>query len=490
MKKEELLVERLMRYDKSEIYPFHMPGHKRSVNTFTEEFPNPYRIDITEIEGFDNLHHAEGILRNSMDWMAGVYGADRSYYLINGSSGGILSAISGICGFGGKIIMSRNCHKSVYHGVILNHLKTEYIYPQMIEKMWITGGICLKDVENALDKNPDASAVLVLSPTYDGIVSDISGIAELVHQKGIPLIVDEAHGAHFSFDKSEERRLFPRSAINCGADVVIQSLHKTLPAFTQTAVLHVKKDFVDIERLEWYLQVYQSSSPSYVLMAGMERCIFEMNEKGENHYREFDKRIRQLRNKLSEMRCLQLLDESVIGHGGVYDIDCSKIVVSCGKTFLSGEKLGRCLREQYGLEPEMCGVNYVVAITTFMDTEEGLQRLERAFLEIDQNLFLDNYNIKKIKGHFWQEDSPEICMTMSEAGKQKWERVRISDSLGRISAEFIYVYPPGIPIITPGEKISQNILNKINYYKRGEFAIQGMEDPSAEYLRVCLEGKM
>ena len=280
LKKEDLLLERLKRYKESDIYPFHMPGHKRCKNEFTNEFLNPYEIDITEIEGFDNLHHPEGILKDSMEWAAEVYGADKTYYLINGSSSGILSAICSTSPLNGKIIISRNCHKSVYHGVILNYLKTEYIYPQIIDELWINGGISVNDVEKILENNSDANAVLIVSPSYDGIVSDICGIAEIVHKKGIPLIVDEAHGAHFSFDKREKKRFFPRSALDCGADIVIQSLHKTLPSFTQTAVMHVRKGYINLEKLEWYLQIYQSSSPSYVLMAGIEKCIFEMEKKG------------------------------------------------------------------------------------------------------------------------------------------------------------------------------------------------------------------
>lgn len=494
LRKEDLLSERIKRYGGSGIYPFHMPGHKRCRNQFTEEFPNPYGIDITEIEGFDNLHHPEGILRKSMDWAAEVYGSDRTYYLINGSSCGILSAICAVSGFCDKIIISRNCHKSVYHGVILNNLKTVYLYPQIIEKMWITGGISEKDVEKVLKDNPDACAVLLVSPTYDGIVSDIRGIAEKVHQRGIPLIVDEAHGAHFSFGREEQKRLFPVSALECGADVVIQSLHKTLPSFTQTAVLHVRKGYVDIKRLEWYLQVYQSSSPSYLLLSGIERCIFEMNEKGREHYQKFDKKIHWLREELSNMNCLSLLGEAVIGNYGVYDIDCSKIVVSCRDSLLSGRDLAKRLREKYGLEMEMCGADYVVAITTFSDTEEGLYRLRNAFLEIDDWLIQENpgkgdgSSLKKekaVKGLPSQSCYAEIAMTLAEAREKRWERIRIAECAGRISTEFVYLYPPGIPIVAPGERMNQNLIDQIGRYKEMGLPVQGMEDSEAEYLRVC-----
>lgn len=247
MKRQDLLVERLKKYRESEMYPFHMPGHKRQVEGFLGDFPNPFSIDLTEIDGFDNLHHAEGILRESMDWAANVYGADKSYYLVNGSSGGILSAICGSVRSKGRMIMARNCHKSTYHGVILKNMEVSYVYPQILEKLWINGGISAKNVEESLKRFPDTQAVFLVSPTYEGIVSDVASIASVVHEGKIPLIVDEAHGAHFSVEGMGNQetggsgirkdRLFPISAIQCGADIVIQSLHKTLPSLDRKSVV-------------------------------------------------------------------------------------------------------------------------------------------------------------------------------------------------------------------------------------------------------------
>lgn len=250
---EKYLLDRLMEYGESDAYPFHMPGHKRQAGAgFAGDFPNPFSVDITEIGGFDNLHHPEGILKESMEWAGNVYGADQTYYLVNGSSCGILSAVCGSVSHGGTILMSRNCHKSAYHGVYLGHLRAEYIYPQTIPEFGIQGGLSPEDVRRLLITHPETEAVLVVSPTYDGIVSDIGAIAKIVHEWGIPLIVDEAHGAHFPFG-GEAR--FPVSALELGADVVIQSLHKTLPSLTQTAVMHVNAGFADISRIDRYVHI-------------------------------------------------------------------------------------------------------------------------------------------------------------------------------------------------------------------------------------------
>lgn len=485
MDKNKLLLNRLIAYGSSEAYPFHMPGHKRMI----DNFPNSFSIDITEIDGFDNLHHPEGILKESMEWAASVYGSDKTWYLVNGSSCGILSAICSSVKSGGRILMSRNCHKSAYHGVILNRLKTAYIYPQIISELGIQGGISPEDVEKNLQKYPDTEAVLIVSPTYDGVVSDIERIAEIVHGRKIPLIVDEAHGAHFSFGCQS---YFPKSALDCGADLVIQSLHKTLPSLTQTAVLHGKDRYVDLERLEYYLQMFQSSSPSYVFMASMERCIFEMEKSGKERMHAFGERIRRMRDKLSEMKNFQLLDRSVCGQYEVFDVDESKLVVSVRGCMRRDEKengvtadgvwLADQLRKNYQLEMEMSGADYVVAILTCFDTEDGIKRLEKALLELDSICYGGKSDPVYSDPMCW--NYPCHVMTLSDAFHNRWEEMPLEQCADRISAEFIYLYPPGIPIVAPGEMVTDAIINRVLYYKKMNLPVQGMADQKANMLRV------
>ena len=506
------LYDKLVDYSQSDVYPFHMPGHKRQVgNPFLQEFPNPYAIDITEIDGFDNLHHAEGIIRESMDRAAKMYGADRSYYLVNGSSCGILSAVCGMTQHGGKILMSRNCHKAAYHGVFLNRLRVEYIYPQIIEEFGIQGGLVPEDVEQVLKTDHDIQAVLGASPTYDGIVSDVEKIVKICHGCGIPLIVDEAHGAHFRYHKG-----FPVSALDLGADVVIQSLHKTLPAFTQTSILHVKGDLVDRERLEHYLQIFQSSSPSYLFMAGMERCLKFMeenkgaeeenvgegekgkveasgkeNEKektemtgGRSRMDQFYHRLVKLRKELGAMKRLRLLEEDSKGKNGVYDLDISKVIISAKGTGINGEELGEWLRRDYHLEMEMCAAEYVTAITTVMDTEEGLRRLRNALLEIDGKLSdrVESQDCGKKNQRY--ELKPETVMSIADGWEQADKKISLEDSVGRISGEYIYLYPPGIPFVVPGEKISQEVVDLVKRYQKCGYSVQGMADQNCKEIRV------
>ena len=501
MRQEELLINRLAAYARSDMYPFHMPGHKRRtgpeesfMNSCTGSFTNPFAVDITEIEGFDNLHHPEGILKDSMKWAADVYGADQTYYLINGSTGGILAAVCGSVPRGGRILVSRNCHKSVYHGICLNQLKTSYVYPQEIEGLGIQGGITAEDVDRMLNRYMDTQAVLIVCPTYDGIVSDIEAIARIVHRAGLPLIVDEAHGAHFRYDA-----MFPVSALDLGADVVIQSVHKTLPSLTQTALLHIKCNrpdggcYADRERIDRYIHMVQSSSPSYVLMASIENSIYQMEQTDTAPY---GKQLHRLRRRLGQMRHLRLADTGLIGQAGIRDLDISKIVVSTrgtclypavdGLTGFTGAHLDDILRREYHLEMEMCGADYVTAITTVMDSGEGLERLGDALTRIDTQLTDAGYKPDGRSGNQKSVYSMrcDTAMSMGEAMEEKMASVGLEDSAGCISGEFVYIYPPGIPIVAPGEWISRPILEVILEYRDKGLPVQGPADQSLRTIRV------
>lgn len=509
MKQEELLINRLAAYAGSDMYPFHMPGHKRMPGPM-DSFANPFTVDITEIDGFDNLHHPEGILRDSMRWAADVYGADQTYYLINGSTSGILAAVCGTVPRGGRILVSRNCHKSVYHGIYLNQLKTSYVYPQEIAGLGIQGGITAEDVDRMLKRYMDTQAVLIVCPTYDGIVSDIEAISQIVHRAGLPLIVDEAHGAHFRYDA-----MFPVSALDLGADVVIQSVHKTLPSLTQTALLHIKCNrpdggcYADRERIDRYIHMVQSSSPSYVLMASIENSIYQMEKMDMAPY---GKRLRGLRQRLGRMNHLRLADTGLIGQAGIRDLDISKIVVSTRGTYLpsvgngltgfTGAQLDDILRREYHLEMEMYGADYVTAITTAMDSEEGLERLGDALVRIDARLTDDGSNARRENGsgpvmapdcktgqESMQKSSVysmwcDTAMSVGEAMDGKIKSINLEDSPGCISGEFVYIYPPGIPIVAPGEWISRPILEVILEYRNKGLPVQGPMDQSLRTIRI------
>lgn len=514
--KQPGLLERLTEYAGSDAYPFHMPGHKRREipDGIPGGFPDPYGIDITEIDGFDNLHHAEGILKDAMDEAAAIYGADRSWYLVNGSTCGILSAVFAATENGGKLLTARNCHKAVYHAICLNRLEAEYLYPEEITEFGINGGIRAEDVRKALEKDAmrcagnsgdvrgkitKIQAVLITSPTYEGVVSDIRAIADAAHEYGIPLIVDEAHGAHLEY--ANQCHSFPKSALEYGADIVIQSLHKTLPCFTQTAILHVKGKLVDQDRISRYLSMFQTSSPSYLFMAGMERCIRYMDGDGRNEMIRYEKRLEHFMERMEGLQVLEVLDREVCGkYRTVAGWDPSKIVVSTMRAEdFHGEELAETLRRKYHLEMEMTAPEYVIAMTSLMDTEEGFERLGTALLEIDGALRRRmEPEQQKEKGEPKEKErceTPEATeskvshpirrMLICEAMDADTERTAFQDTVGKVSAEFVYLYPPGIPIIAPGEVFTDAIVEKIMAYKAAGLLVQGPADPDADVILTC-----
>lgn len=514
--KQPGLLERLTEYAGSDAYPFHMPGHKRREipDGIPGGFPDPYGIDITEIDGFDNLHHAEGILKDAMETVAAIYGADRSWYLVNGSTCGILSAVFAATENGGKILTARNCHKAVYHAICLNRLEAEYLYPEEITEFRINGGIRAEDVRKALEKDAmrcagnsgdvrgkitKIQAVLITSPTYEGVVSDIRAIADAAHEYGIPLIVDEAHGAHLEY--ADQCHSFPKSALEYGADIVIQSLHKTLPCFTQTAILHVKGKLVDQDRISRYLSMFQTSSPSYLFMAGMERCIRYMDGDGRNEMIRYEKRLERFMERMEGLQVLEVLDREICGkYRTVAGWDPSKIVVSTMRAEdFHGEELAETLRRKYHLEMEMTAPEYVIAMTSLMDTEEGFERLGTALLEIDgarrRRMEPEQQKEKGEPKEKERCETPEATeskvshpirrMLICEAMDADTERTAFQDTVGKVSAEFVYLYPPGIPIIAPGEVFTDAIVEKIMAYKAAGLLVQGPADPDADVILTC-----
>lgn len=482
-KQYDNLYERLSAYGKTDYYPFHMPGHKRAQLNFT----NPYQIDLTEIEGFDHLYHAEDILLESQKRLQKMYRSKKSYYLINGSTGGILSAIGASIKYGDEIIIARNCHKSVYNAIKLFQLRAHYIYPQFMQ-CGIQGKIDSEQLENMMKKNPNVKLVVITSPTYDGIVSDIRKIADITHKYAATLIVDEAHGAHFSLSS-----YFPESSIHQGADLIIHSLHKTLPSFTQTAALHVASDRVNCRKLEEMLQIFQSSSPSYVLMAGIDRCIGILERSGKELFDSYQQKLLQFYKSCKNLRYLCVLTEKDYKAYDVPAVDYGKILIQTRHTGINGVKLYHLLLEKYHLQMEMNSAQYVLAMTSIMDTQEGFDRLFWALLEIDRDLDLmaDETNdckndsetnevsvfLKKVYAR------REKVMEISDAEHYNIEETVLSSSVGKICAEYIYLYPPGIPMIVPGEKISDQLIHVIAECRELGLYLKGMKD---RYCRKIL----
>ncbi len=498
------LYRKLRAYGESDYYGFHMPGHKRLMGNFE----NPYRFDITEIDGFDDLHHPEpdGVLTRAQERAARLYGAEETYFLVGGSTAGILSAVSGCTRRGGRVLTARNCHRSVYHAIELGNLKAKYLYPQQISSLGINGAICPEDVEKMLEEerrpggeDGPVQAVIITSPTYDGVCSDVKTIAEICHRYGIPLIVDQAHGAHFPFSD-----YFPEDAVSAGADVVIHSVHKTLPALTQTALLHIQGKLADRERIRHYLSVYQSSSPSYVLMASIDACTDLLERKSGELFAEHVRLLSAFRESCRDLKILYLAGDDMAAEtpaDGACDFDRSKLLVSARRAGLSGSRLSGLLLERWHLQMEMSGPDYVVGIASIADTKEGFDRLSAALHELDCELAErpdpadsrdagENGGLagrpqpgwgcpSEHKGAFEYEEPAELPrlpapLTAGEAEERKREVCPVSDCTGRLAADYIYLYPPGIPLIVPGEEITAGAVRRIRQWQKAGFAVHGL----------------
>lgn len=471
------LYEKLAEYGESDYYPYHMPGHKRNMKGCPLEAY--YKTDITEIDGFDNLHRPEGILLDLEKRINRFYGSEETFLLINGSTAGILSAVSCAAEPGGKILIARNCHKSVYHGIYLNNYEVRYLYPKISERFGIAMGIDPQEVLRILEAEEGIRAVVITSPTYEGVVSDVEKIGKIVHEFHIPLIVDEAHGAHLGCSEG-----FPLDAVKGGADIVVHSLHKTLPSPTQTALLHVSGTLIDRNRLKRYLSIYQSSSPSYPLMAGMELCFDMIEKDGTKLFKRMFENWEEMLGKLEKCSNLRIWKRQDVLAEGMKDFDVGKLVISTKETEWTGKQLYGALLNGYHLQPEMAGEDHVLAMFTLMDTKEGYERLTDALLELDRQ------TVKKPRGA-----EPGACKTdirlktscrIAEAMDAKTERIRLSDSAGRIAADFVNLYPPGIPVVVPGEIYNEQIIFQIEKWKQENLTVQGINE-KAEVLVTCKE---
>jgi arginine/lysine/ornithine decarboxylase len=475
MYKQSFLTNYIKTYTTTDYYPFHMPGHKRK----ELPFPNPWTIDLTEINGFDDLHHPHGILEQLQHQIAALYHTKESYLLINGSTCGILAAISACVKRNGTLALARNCHNSVYNGAYLRQLCTIYLTPQ-VSDFGIHCSLAPNAVEEVLLQNKNIAAVMLVSPTYEGIVSDIKTIAQITHRYNIPLIVDEAHGAHFPFS-----HYFPDSALSCGADIVIQSLHKTLPSFTQTALLHVNSDRIDNTAICKFLKIYQSSSPSYLLMASIDQCLGILRNEGKELFTAFERNLDIFYNNSMKLQHLQIFSADNTIKSEYYAHDKSKLLISTGNTGLSGKNLQIILRERYHLETEMAAGHYVIALTSIMDNTSGFERLWQALQQIDQEYCLDNHSKgTDILNSRNQYHIPSKKMEIYQAIESPGRSTLLTDACGCISQEYLYLYPPGIPLLAPGEMIDSSLLQHIKEIKTLSLQLEGLVDDANTRITV------
>lgn len=529
---KEYINEALEKYINKGTYPWHMPGHKRLPLEKLENFWNGvYAHDFTEAKDLDDMHEPEMFIADSLAEMKKVYGTFATYMLVNGSTSGLMTAIHATCHRGDVILAARNCHKAVYNAICMLELEPEYIVPDYVDMRWhcgvnqamsdkmidargkadcetregtdirgegdretpervavnggddrevsertdILGDISPDKLERAIitliTNGRKPSAVIITSPTYEGVISDIGIIAEITHRYGIYLIVDEAQGAHLNFMEGHE------TAMEQGADIVIESLHKTMPALTQTSLLHVMNPKLD-ERVRRYLQIFQTSSPSYIFMQSMEKAVaFGVNNKAE--FVKYGRRLEIFAEKCDSLRNIRLFRSCDACKAFDHDEGRLVFVVRPGTVDGSGQiftgvMLADILADRYGLIVEMASVSYVICISSVVDSVDSYDILFKAIEEIDNDLehsvivdgsramdIISGRRSAVVPGKAWDETS---------------EMVPLELSVGRISGAFVYAYPPGIPVLAPGEIVDERAVCGIDTMIRSGLNVSGVDD--------------
>lgn len=433
------LEQQLKAYTEKNQIPMHMPGHKRRISVTSAVDSS---LDFTEVEETDDLHHASGILKDAMARTAQLYGAERTWYLVNGSTCGNLAGVFALTHEGDEIIAARNLHRSLFHAFQLRNLKVHWLMPPYLKDYETYGSLNPEDVKEAIRKYPSSRAVILTSPTYEGIISDIRSISAAAHDHGIPVFVDEAHGPHLGFDA------FPQGALQAGADLVVQSPHKTLFSATGTAWLHLKGNRVKPEEVEKQLGIFETSSPSYPLLMSLDGCSTAWAAHHQEYTESWLNNIRLFEEETVGMRHMRILEHPAVSRPDISAFDPGKLLIHSS---IPGSKLAAILHDQYRFTMEMAVGHNVLAMTSAADDPEEILHFAKALQDIDARL-PDEDTAASLPVLALSD----AAMTIHDAVEAEHRSVPIDEAAGLTAGEYLFLYPPGIPFIIPGEVIQES----------------------------------
>ena len=467
------VLDGLIRYAREKNIAFHMPGHKNNINDFYElkliqEYL--YKIDCTEVPGLDNLHMPEEIISDGQKMAAQAYNACSSYFLVNGSTAGIYSMIMGLTRPKDKIIVQRNCHRSVFTACLLGELDAVYVNPVILKNFNIPVSMDFNEIKRVIDENTDAKALVLTYPTYYGTCCDLERITQYAHQRNMLVLVDQAHGAHLAFSDR-----LPKDALACGADAAVVSLHKSTPAMTQCALLNTNYT-VDTSEIEFMLRVFQTTSPSYVLMASIDAARFIMQKKGSELLLELVENISDLSLRLKQLCGYELLDSTSEGSGSIYAFDTTKILLNSS---IGGVELSKKLRRDYNIQVEMADINNVLLITSIGDNKNSFELLYKALGSINGQDILTHKAVDSLPMPGYKK-----VTDMRQAYYSKKRIVKLESAAGLVSAEMAAPYPPGVPVILPGEMITDEIIDYLGIIKRAGIPVNGLSDSECSSIYV------
>lgn len=465
--------------------PFHIPGHKKGVGmdpTFRSFIgENALSIDLINIEPLDDLHHPQGMIKQAQDLAALAFGADYTFFSVQGTSGAIMAMVLSVCGPGDKIIVPRNIHKSVTTALIFAGAIPIFVHPELDNKLGIAHGITPESVKRAIEAHPDAKGVFVINPTYFGIAADLKRIVDIAHGHEIPVLVDEAHGVHIHFHDQ-----LPLSAMQAGADLAATSVHKLGGSLTQSSVLNLKEGLVSHSRVQSVLSMLTTTSTSYILLASLDVARKQLAIKGKELLDETLLLADETRKAINTIPHLFCAGKEMLGSEATFGYDPTKLIISVKQLGITGYDVEVWLRKQYNIEVELSDMYNILCIITPGDTIKETTLLVQALQQLEmshQKSSTDNRIDVTIPA------IPLLSITPRDAFYAESETVSLKDAAGRISAESIMVYPPGIPIFIPGEIITEENLAYIKQNLAAGLPVQGLEDDTLETIHVIKEMK-
>ncbi|GAE29917.1 arginine decarboxylase [Halalkalibacter hemicellulosilyticusJCM 9152] len=442
---------------------------------------NALAIDLINIAPLDDLHHPNGIIKEAQELAAEAFGADFTFFSVQGTSGAIMTMIMAVCGPGDKIIVPRNVHKSIMSAIIFSGATPIFIHPEIDENLGISHGITVNSVEKAIHAHPDAKGLLVINPTYFGISGNLKQIVEIAHSYQIPVLVDEAHGVHIHFHPD-----LPLSAMQAGADMAATSVHKLGGSMTQSSILNVKEGLVSPKRVQAIISMLTTTSTSYLLLSSLDTARMQLATKGEALLEEAIRLANDARKEINNIHGLTCVGKDILGTRATYDMDPTKLIISVRQLGISGHEVELWLRKNYSIEVELSDLYNILCIITLGDTKEKINKLVDALRQLaSEKEIQPNRDHKPVS----VPDIPTLSLSPRDAFYADTEIVPFSKSAGRIIAEFIMVYPPGIPILIPGEIITTDNLQYITENLSNGLPVQGPEDESFNTLRVIKEHK-
>ncbi|MGM9955824.1 MAG: aminotransferase class I/II-fold pyridoxal phosphate-dependent enzyme [Peribacillus sp.] len=478
---ETPLYTALLQHSKKNPVQFHIPGHKKGkgMDPDFRDFigENALSIDLINISPLDDLHQPKGIIKKAQDLAAEAFGADHTFFSVQGTSGAIMTMVMSVCGPGDKIIVPRNVHKSVMSAIVFSGAVPIFINPEIDKDLGISHGITIEAVEKTLKEHSDAKGLLVINPTYFGISADLQSIVELAHTYHMPVLVDEAHGVHIHFHEE-----LPLSAMQAGADMAATSVHKLGGSMTGSSVLNVKDGLVSANRVQAILSMLTTTSTSYILLASLDTARRQLATNGREMIDGAIRLAEYARNAINEIPYLYCVGKEILASKAAFSYDPTKLIISIKELDITGYDVEKWLREKHNIEVELSDLYNILCLITPGDSITEVDILINALKDLSEEFkewAADHGRIEVLL-----PDTPPLALSPREAFYAETEVVPIEESVGKISAEFIMVYPPGIPIFIPGELITEDNIAYIQKNIEVGLPVQGPEDPEIKYLRI------